>query len=173
MIEFMFLPYAILGALVRAVYGIYVAYSNYQKFTLNGKRLMVEFFASVIFGMFGAIILDEIGFWKVGSNIIAILAGLFGANIINILTKKFGVGKLSVNIVEKVEYPELNVNQQRAIDYLKSNGKINLSIYQKLNGIPKGKAKWELWQLVEKGYLKKVGKGKATYYKLVRRNLAA
>jgi hypothetical protein len=166
--EFVFLGYAAFGAFVRAVYGIYTAYSNYQKFTLGWKRIAIEFAASVVFGLFGAIILDQVGFWKVGANIIAILAGLFGANIIGILTKKFGLGKLNVNIVEKVEYPDLNINQQNALSYLNANGKITSSIYQQINQTSRGKTKWELMQLVDKGYLKKVGSGKKTYYKLVK-----
>lgn len=174
MIEFMlteliFLGCAAFGAFVRAIYGIYTAYSNYQKFTLGWKRIAIEFAASVVFGLFGAIILDQLGFWKVGTNIIAILAGLFGVNIINILTKKFGLGKLNVNIVEKVEYPDLNINQQKAMNYLKANGKITSSIYQQINQTSRGKTKWELSQLVLKGYVKKIGRGKATYYKLVKK----
>jgi hypothetical protein len=167
MIELMYLGYAAFGAFVRAVYGIYTAYSSYQKFVLSWKRILIEFVASVVFGLFGAIILDQMGFWKVGANIIAILAGLFGANVIGILTKKFGLGKLNVNIVEKVEYPDLNINQQKAMEYLKANGKITSRIYQQINQTSRGKTKWELNQMVLKGYVRMVGKGKGSYYKLV------
>jgi len=169
MIELSFLGYAAFGALVRGIYGIYSAYSNYQNFDLSWTRIIVEFAASVIFGLFGAIILNEMGFWKVGANIVAILAGLLGANIIGVVTKKLGVSKLNVNIVEKVEYPDLNMNQQRAMNYLLSNGKITSGIYQQINQTPRGKTKWELNQMVLKGYVRIVGSRKASYYKLARR----
>jgi hypothetical protein len=168
MYEFMLLGYAAFGAFVRAVYGIYKAYSNYQTIKLGWKRIAIEFGASIVFGLFGAIILNEVGFWKIGTNIIAILAGLFGANVIGILTKKFGLGKsMEVNIVEKVEYPDLNLNQQRAVEYLKANERVTTRIYQKINQVTRRIAQWELVQLVQKGHLKKFGNGKGTYYKLV------
>lgn len=164
------LGYAGFGAFVRATYGIYRAYSNYDKFTLSKKRIAVEFFASVVFGLFGAIILNEVGFWKIGINIIAILAGLIGADLINILARRFGLRKnLEVNIVEKTEYPDLNIDQQRAMEFLKKKRKLTAEIYRRLNETATGRTKWELSQMVEKGYLKKVGKGKATFYTLARK----
>lgn len=165
----MLVGYAMFGAFVRAAYGVYNAYSNYQSFSLSWKRILVEFAASVIFGMFGAVILDQLGFWQIGTNIVAILAGLFGANIIRLITKKFGIGgKLDVNIVEKVDYPDLGVNQQRAMGYLKANGKITSSIYRQINQISRAKAKWELNQMVLKGYVRVVGSRKGAYYRYVK-----
>ena len=165
--ELMFIGYAAFGALIRTVYGIYKAYSNYQEIKLSKKRVLIEFSASILFGTFGALILNELGFWRVGTNLIAILAGLFGGNIISIITKRFGLGKqMEINVVEKVEYPDLNSNQQRAIEYMKAGNKMTNSIYQKINKTSRWEAQWELKQLVKKGYVEKFGKGKSTYYKL-------
>ncbi|MBI5698657.1 MAG: hypothetical protein HZC29_09325 [Thaumarchaeota archaeon] len=169
MYELMLLIYASFGALVRAIYGIYKVYSNYQTVKLGWKRIVVEFIASIVFGLFGAIILNEIGFWKIGTNIIAILAGLFGANVIKILTKKFGLEKdMEINIVEKVPYPDLNTSQQRAAEYMKANGKITTGIYQKMNQVTRRIAQWDLGQMAQKGYVKRIGEGKRTCYKLVK-----
>jgi hypothetical protein len=162
------LMFAIVGAIVRIVFGIYHAYSNYESIMLSWKRLLVEFIASICFGLFCAMILNELGFWKIGVNITAMVSGLLGANLINTVARKFGVSKLTVNVVEKVEYPDLNIAQQRAIDYLKLNKKITTKIYRKINDVSKGAANWDLAQLVQKGYLKKFGKGKATYYVLAK-----
>lgn len=164
-----FVSYAAFGVFVRTVYGIYRAYTSYQEIKLSWKRIAIEFVASIVFGAFGALILNELGFWKVGANIIAILAGLFGGNIIGIITKKFGLGKrMEINIVEKVEYPELNANQLRAVGYMRAGKKITNAIYQKINHVSSRKARWELMKLVEGGHVKKFGEGKGTYYKLVK-----
>lgn len=166
--ELVFLPYALFGALIRVVFGIYSAYSNYEQVKLSKKRITIEFFAAVLFGLFGAIILNEIGFWKVGTNIIAILSGLLGAQLVNLVAKKFGAGKkLEVNVIEKIEYPDLNPNQQRAIGYTKAGKPLTTMIYQKINAVSRRIAQREISQLVEKGYVKRVGEGKKTCYKLV------
>jgi hypothetical protein len=163
----LFLGYAGFGALIRVVYGIYSAYSNYQQVKLSSKRVTIEFAASVLFGLFGALILNELGFWKVGANIIAILAGLLGANLINLVAKRIGAGKqIEVNVIEKIEYPDLNPNQQRAIGYMKAGKSLTTKIYQQVTNVSRRKAQWELVQLVEKGYVKRAGKGKETCYKI-------
>lgn len=165
--ELLLLGYAGLGAFIRSIYAVYKAYSNYEKFELNWRRLAVEFIASVSFGVFGAVILNEMGFWKVGTNIVAILSGLLGANLIDLIAKRFGMGKeLKVNVVEKVECPELNANQQRALSYLKKGKKLTTKIYQAINQVGRRKAQCEIWAMVQLGYLVRVGKEKKTYYKL-------
>lgn len=170
MLELMFVGYAAFGAMIRVVYGIYSAYSNYGQVKLSKKRIAIEFFAAVSFGLFGAIILNEIGFWKVGTNIIAILAGLIGAELVNLVAKRFGAGKnLVVNVIEKVEYPDLNPNQQRAIGYMQSGKRLTTIVYQKINAVSRRKAQGEIIQLVEKGYAKRFEKGKKTCYKLLKK----
>lgn len=165
--ELIFLSYAMFGAFIRAAYGVYRAYSNYEKFELSWRRIFAEFFFSMAFGLFGAMVLNGMGMFKFASNIMAILAGLGGANLIDFIAKKLGLGsKLQVNVVEKIPYPDLNLNQQRAMEYLKREGKINAKIYKTMNETSRSCTKWELLQMIEKGYIKKVGHTKASYYKL-------
>jgi hypothetical protein len=159
------LPYAAIGAFIRVCYGIWKAL-NYDHCTLSREKILLEFLFSVGFGIFGAVICSEIGYLKFASNIAAIISGLLGANVINLIVKKAGYTKeLQVNVVEKVKYPDLNQNQRRAMDYLEQAGRINLKIYQQINNLEKRTtAKWELRRMVDLGYLKKCGKNKGSYY---------
>jgi hypothetical protein len=159
------LPYATIGALIRTFYGIWKAF-NYDHCMVNRKKILAEFAFSVVFGVFGAIMCTETGYLKFASNIAAVISGLLGANSVDFIVKKVGLGrKLDVNFIEKPEYPELNQRQRRALNYLKEEGKITVKAYQEINGnVGRNTAKWELKRLVDLGYLKKCGKGKATYY---------
>jgi hypothetical protein len=160
------LPYAAIGALIRVCYGIWKAF-NYDHCVISRKKILAEFAFSLAFGIFGAIICSEIGYFKFASNIVAIISGILGANVIDLIVKKAGFSrKLDVNVVENLEYPELAPSQRRALNYLKQVGKINLKVYQEINNVEKRTARWELKRLVDLGYLKKCGKGKATYYVL-------
>lgn len=119
----------------------------------------------MLFGTFGAILLNEIGVWKIGINIAAILAGFFGADVITILTKKFGISKgIDVRVVEVVEHPDLNLKQQKAMEYLKKNGKITNAVYQKMNQVSRKSAAWDLGRLAEKKIIKKIGSGRGAHY---------
>jgi hypothetical protein len=162
------LPYAAIGAFIRVCYGIWKAV-NYDHCVISRKKTLAEFFFSLGFGVFGAVICSEIGYLKFASNIAAIISGILGANVIDLIVKKVGFGrKLDVNIVENLEYPELAPSQRRALNYLKQVGKINLKVYREINNVGNRAARWELKRLVDLGYLKKCGKGKATYYILNR-----
>jgi hypothetical protein len=158
------LPYAAIGAFVRTCYGIWKAF-NYDHCVISKRKILVEFAFSLAFGIFGAIICSEIGYLKFASNIAAIITGLLGANVIDLIVKKVGYGKkLDVNVVEKVKYPDLNPNQRRAMDYLEQAGRINLKIYQQINNVERRTARWELKKMVDLGYLKKCGGTKGAYY---------
>jgi len=160
-----FVAYSSFGAGARTVFGIYRAYSNYMHFKLSWQRVGIEILASMFFGLFGAILLNELGVWKIGISIAAILAGFFGADVITLLTKKFGLSKgIEVRVVEEVEYPDLNLRQQKAMEYLKKNGRITNAIYQKMNQVSRGSAKWDLQVLADKKLIKKVGSRKNSYY---------
>jgi len=164
-----FLIYSSIGAVTRTVFGVYRAYANFMAFKLSWKRVAVEILASMVFGTFGALILYEVGVWTIGTNlpadIAAILAGFFGADIISILTKKFGLGKgIDVKVVEGIEYPDLNMRQQKAIEYIKKNGEITNSVYQKMNQVSSISAKWDLKILTLKNILKRIGNGRGAHY---------
>ncbi|MEM5773194.1 MAG: hypothetical protein QXL86_03160 [Candidatus Aenigmatarchaeota archaeon] len=100
--------------------------------------------------------------------ITALIAGFFGADIVSLITKKFGSTKgLELKVAEQqVALSEFNQRQIAALEYLKNHKKITNSMYQKLNQTTNNIAKKDLAQLVKKGKLKRFGKGKATYYTL-------
>lgn len=160
-----FVGYAFLGSVMRTVFGILRAYTNFEEFTLSKKRVAVEILASMMFGLFGALILNDIGVWNYGTDIMTVLAGFFGADIITILTKKFGLAKgIEVHVVEDVEFPDLNMRQQRAIEFIKKNGDITNSEYQKINQVSRRSAKWDLGMLSVKKIVKRIGNGRGSYY---------
>lgn len=160
-----FVLYPLFGALMRTIFGVYRAYANFEKFTISWPHVAVEILASMSFGIFGGMILNEIGVWKFGINIVQVLAGFFGADIVSILTKKFGLTKgIEVHVVEGVEFPDLNFRQQRAIEFIKKNGDITNSEYQKINFVSRDSARWDLGVMAARKILKKEGNGKSSYY---------
>jgi hypothetical protein len=164
MIELTPIIYAATGAFFRTFYGIWKAF-NYDHCVISKKKIIVEFLFSLTFGIFGAFVCSEIGYLKFATNITAMVAGLLGANSIDLIVKRVGLSrKLEVNVVEKVEYPELNPNQRKALEYVKQEGKITAKIYQNINEVERNTAKWELKRMVDLGYLKKCGKRKGAYY---------
>jgi hypothetical protein len=163
-----FMFYSAFGAITRAFFGIYKAYTSVAMFKVDWKRVVVEIAASIFFGTFGVIILQEIGVFKFSMNITALIAGFFGADIVNLITKKLGLTKgLEVKVTEQqVALAEFNERQIAALEYLKTHKRITNAMYQKLNSTTIDVAKRDLTQLVKKGKLKRFGKGKATYYTL-------
>jgi len=164
-----FVAYSSFGAVTRTVFGIYRAYSSFMSFKVSWQRVAIEILASMLFGTFGALLLSELGVWKIGISITAILAGFFGADVITLLTKKFGLSKgIEVKVVESVEYPNLNIKQQKAVQYMKKNGSITNTIYQKTNQVSNNSAKWDLRILAAKKIIKKIGNGRSASYILTR-----
>lgn len=164
-----FFIYSSIGAVMRTAFGLYRAYANFEMFKLSWKRVVVEIFASMLFGTFGALILYDLGVWAIGTNlpadIASILAGFFGADILMILTKKFGLAKgIDVKLVEDVEYPDLNIRQQRAIEFIKKNGDITNNEYQKINEATLGSTKWDLKILSERKIINKIGNGRSIHW---------
>jgi len=68
---------------------------------------------------------------------------------------------------EYLQTLNLNERQIKAILYVKENGKITNSGYQKINDIGKTTATEELSKLVEKGFYKLTGKGRGAKYELI------
>jgi ATP-dependent DNA helicase RecG len=60
----------------------------------------------------------------------------------------------------------LNERQKKAVDYAKERGEINNTAYRKINNIGKVTAARELNELVTKGVLKAIGRGRAIRYVL-------
>jgi len=59
---------------------------------------------------------------------------------------------------------ELNARQQKALTYVRTKGSISQSTYVRMNKISAATAKRDLRKLVDRGFLKLEGKGKATHY---------
>ena len=67
---------------------------------------------------------------------------------------------------EKLHILDINERQKKAIGYIKMHGPITGSIYQKINKLGKVYSIKELNDMVLKGIIRKVGKGRSTKYTL-------
>ncbi len=165
--------YATIGALMRALFGLYKAYNNtmnIRMFSFNWRRVILEIFVSIILGTFGVVIITEAGGMglSLGTKALALVGGLFGPDIMTFITKKIGITKaFDIRFTdEQVLLADLNPRQINAMRYLRDNVKITTSIYQKINQTTAVTAKRDLSQLVRKGKVKRMGRGKSTYYVL-------
>ena len=158
--------YAALGSMIRLIWGIYKAYDTYVTLEIAKRRIVFEFVIGVSFGILGGAILDALGIIKIGTNLGALLSGILGANVVDLIAKKFGWSKKMEVVVsdQQLKFPDLNSRQINALSYVKSSGKITNKEYQKLNRVTRNIATYELQALVSKKRLKKVGKGKGAYY---------
>ncbi len=161
--------YAVLiafGSTVRTILGIYKAYNTYPDFQIEWKRISVEVVASVFFGAFGFYFLQGLGIFNFGLNLAAPIAGLFGADAVKLITRRFGLTKgLEVTIsTQQMKYADLNDREVRALEYVNKYGKINNSVYQKINFVGPDTAKRELSVLVRKGKLVRDGSTKGATY---------
>lgn len=98
----------------------------------------------------------------------ALVSGFLGANLVDIITKKVGLTKsmdIRVN-GQSMYFADLNERQIKAIEYLNKYGRITNDIYQKINKISHSSARNDLANLVKAKKIKKLGKGKGTYYVL-------
>lgn len=77
-----------------------------------------------------------------------------------------GPGKSFEKEIEKEKLHKLDINerQRKAIEYLRREKKITRQIYGQINSIGDTYAKKEIKELIEKKIIRRVGKGKDTYY---------
>lgn len=161
-----FLGFALFGSLMRTLFGLYRAYSTYPDFRPEKARMAVEMVASTCFGIFAALILQELKVFSFGLNIMALVAGLLGADLIGLITKKLGVTR-SMQIVlsrQQMDNADLTDKQVRTMEYAKSHGSITNRVYQTINGTGPDMAKKDLHSLVKKGRLSKIGHTKDVRY---------
>ena len=64
-------------------------------------------------------------------------------------------------------FTKLNPRQQAALDHIKANGKITNKQYQRINDVSARQALRDLQELEESGILIKLGRGRATHYRLI------
>lgn len=162
----MIIVYAACGASMRLLWGVYNAEETFLNLQLSRKRLFFEFLVSMIFGIFGGQLMTDIGMVKIGINFAALVSSLLGANVVNVITKKFGYSKEMKVIVsdQQLQFTEFNPREMNAMEYVKINGKITNQIYQKINQTTHDVARYELNTLVSKKKLKRIGSDKSTIY---------
>jgi len=162
----MIVVYAACGSLMRLLWGVYNAEETFLNLQLSRKRLVFEFLVSMIFGLFGGQLMTDLGIIKIGVSLGAMVSSLLGANVVNVITKKFGYSKDMKVIVsdQQLQFTEFNPRQMNAMEYVKINGKITNQAYQKINQTTCDVAKHELITLVSKKKLKKIGEKKGRYY---------
>jgi len=160
------LPYILLGSTLRIIWGMYKTYSSYLDIQLSWRRIAMEFSVDVLFGMFGGMFLSQLGIISIGISLGSLVSSLLGANVVDLIAKKFGLtGKMNIILSDQqLKFAEFNPREINAMGYVKNQGKITNSVYQKINGTTHDVAKYELNALVHKGLLKKIGTKKGTYY---------
>lgn len=161
-----FMFYSAFGAITRALFGIYKAYSSVVMFKIDWARVGVEIVASMFFGTFSSILLQEVGGLKVGMTVTALIAGFFGADLIALISKKVGLTKgIEVRVTEQeVGYADFNERQIAALQYLKTHKRLTNKMYRKLTQASRSAAKRDLAQLVSKEKIRKISKGRYAYY---------
>lgn len=159
-------PYILLGSLLRIVWGMYKTFSSFLNIQLSWRRIVMEFTVDMLFGAFGGIFLSQLGIFKLGVSLGSLVSSLLGANVVDLVAKKFGVtGKMNIILSDQqLKFPDFNPREINAITYVKSQGKITNKIYENINQTTHDVAKHELNSLTHKGILKKVGEGRGVYY---------
>jgi len=160
------IPYILLGSLLRIVWGMYKTFSSFLDIQLSWKRIVMEFVVDMLFGTFGGVFLSQLGIFKLGISLGSLVSSLLGANVVDIVAKKFGVsGKMNIVLSDQqLKFPSLNMKEINAIEFVRREGKITNDIYEKINQTNHDVAKYELAALVHKGVLKKAGNGRGIYY---------
>jgi ATP-dependent DNA helicase RecG len=69
-------------------------------------------------------------------------------------------------IKKSIEVLEVNARRRRAVEYVRQKGKITNLGYAKLVGVSRRTATRDLVELVEKGILRQIGKGRGSYFEL-------
>lgn len=162
----MMIVYATCGAMIRVLWGVYNAEETYLNLKLSRKRIVFEFLVSIVFGLFGGQTMTDLGITKIGIYLSAMVSSLLGANVVNVITKKFGYSKDLKVIVsdQQLQFTEFNPREMNALEYLKTNKKITNKEYQRINQTTRDVARHELNSLVSKKKLKQVGKTKGIFY---------
>ena len=160
--------YATCGAMMRLLWGIYKAEEGFLYIRLSGRRMIFEFLISFLFGIFGGALLTDLGLTKVGINFAAIVSSVLGANVIDVVAKKFGYTKsMQVVVSDQQLLPnEFNLREMNALKYFRLRGKITNQIYQKINQTTHDIARHELKALVDRKKLKEIGSTKGAFYML-------
>ncbi len=89
-------------------------------------------------------------------------------NLNPIVFEKFHGGTLAkISVKSSIQSRRLNERERKLLDYIKNTGYITRKDYEKLMGVSERTARLDLSNLVKRGILRKVGKGKNTIYELI------
>jgi len=151
---------------MRVLWGVYKAEESFLNLQLSGKRLVFEFLVSTLFGIFGGGLLTDLGIMKVGIGLGTLVSSLLGANVVDIIAKKFGLSKKMEVIVsdQQLGFTEFNPREMNALEYVKIRGKITNQNYQEINRTTRDIARYELNTLVSRKKLKQIGKNRGACY---------
>ena len=165
-----FMLYSAIGACTRALFGVYKAYGSNLLNRITIERVLVEIIASVFFGTFTSLLLQELGWITVSMEVVALISGFFGADLVSVISRKVGIrGVMRVQLAEEMmEYAGLTERQETGIRYLKKHGRITNNTYEKLTGTTHDSTKYDLQQLVKMKRIRKHGNGKNTHYTLIK-----
>lgn len=161
------LVFAVLGGMVRSLFGLYKAYITQGYVRIDWPRIIIEAVGASFFGTIGVFLLSSIGYvkpWGDGSLAVAFMSGLFGADMLNILAKRIGISRGLQVAVQRIPLcKSLNSRQQKALTYALAMG-IRPADYARMNNTTELIACKELDSLVRKGLLRKQGKGNSVKY---------
>jgi predicted HTH transcriptional regulator len=120
----------------------------------------------MMFGIFGGVLLSSLGIFTIGMSFGTLVSSLLGANVIELIAKKFGWSKKMDVVVsdQQLGFADLGNRQINALQYVQAKGRITNREYQRINRTTNNVAKHELQSLVEKKKLKKAGANKGAYY---------
>lgn len=165
--EIVIVSYAVFGAVMRMLWGVWKAEDSVINIRLSGRRLVFEFLVSFLFGVFGGQLVTDLGLFKFGINLSTVVSSLIGANVVDVIAKKFGyTKKMEVIVSDQQITSGLNLRESNALEFMKINGTITNMLYQKINSTTHSIAKYELDFLVQCRKLKRMGKNNSTYYTL-------
>jgi len=157
---------AFAGAVFRLVFGLWKAYNDGIPIAFVWTRIVIEIVASCGFGLFGLLIMQVFSKWSLPDGVtlaVVAVAGFAGADLLNLATKKLGVKEITT-VFQKAPVAGLGANQQRALEFVQVAKGISNDEYQRLNKVSDSTSTRELNALVTKGFLRKVGAGRATKY---------
>jgi hypothetical protein len=109
------MPYVVLGASLRIVWGMYKAFDSFLSLHLSWRRLTAEFMVSVLFGMFGSVALSQLGIFSLGISLGGLVSSLLGANVVDLIAKKFGFSRKMEVIVSDQQLGFTEFNRGRSM----------------------------------------------------------
>jgi len=160
-----FVWYALLGASIREVWGIWRAYETFLDVKLAWKRIAITWGFAWFFGSIGGLILTNFGIFPLGAELAALFAGILSGNSINFLAKKLGFAqKMEVPVCKEQIQTDLKPRQVNALQVAKKEGRITTQVQQRVGTVTRRAAQYDLQKLVDRGMLRQRGHGRGAYY---------